>query len=183
MGPMGATAIISKTNLILVGRLALFVGTIAFLGWFSLIDIGRRLFVDPITQSAVFASHALINLFGGDAARQGTVLIGPQMSLDVRDACNGVVAMVLYVAAVVAHEARLVSKLIGLALGLVAIWIVNLVRIVTLYAVAAIAPQRLEFFHIYFWQTLIIIAVVVFWYIWANWTMRPAVHSAALAPR
>jgi exosortase/archaeosortase family protein len=180
---MRATTIFSKSNLILLGRLALFIGTIALLGWFSLIEVGRLLFVDPITRSAVFASHALINLFGGDAAREGTVLIGPQMSLDVRDACNGVVAMVLYVAAVVAHEARLVSKLIGLVLGLAAIWLVNLVRIVTLYAVAAVAPERLEFFHIYFWQTLIIIAVVVFWYIWASWTMRPAGSSAAPAPR
>jgi exosortase/archaeosortase family protein len=180
---MPVATILSKANLILLGRLALFLGTIAILGWFSLIDIGRRLFVDPITQSAVLASHALINLFGGDAVREGTVLIGPQMSLDVKDACNGVVAMVLYVAAVVAHEARLGSKLIGLVLGLAAIWIVNLLRIVTLYAVAAIAPERLEFFHIYFWQTLIIIVVVAFWYIWASWTMRPAVPHAAPASR
>lgn len=180
---MPATKMLSKSNLVLLGRLALFIGTIALLGWFSLIEVGRLLFVDPITRSAVVASHALINLFGGDAAREGTVLVGPQMSLDVKDACNGVVAMVLYVAAVVAHEARIVSKLIGLVLGLAAIWIVNLVRIVTLYGIAAIAPERLEFFHIYFWQTLIIIAVVAFWYIWANWTMKPAAASETPAPR
>ena len=169
---MSLRTLLSRTNLILVGRLALFLGTIGILGWLSLIPVGRRLFVEPVTELSVAASHFLINLFGGEATQEGTRLIGPRMSLDVRDACNGVVAMILFIGAVVAHEARASMKLLGLLLGLVVIWLVNLVRIATLYAVAAIAPARLEFFHIYVWQTLIILCVVAIWYAWASWTLR-----------
>jgi len=171
---MSIATILSRPNLILLGRLALFLGTVVILGWFSLVDVGRRFFVDPITSSGLAVSHFIINLFGGDAVREGAVLVGPRMLLEVKDECNGAEAIVLYTAAVVAHQARLVWKGIGLLLGVVAIWAVNSVRIVTLYAVAAVAPERLEFFHIYFWQTLIIIFVVALWYAWAAWTMRLA---------
>ena len=107
---MSLRTLLSRTNLILVGRLALFLGTIGILGWLSLIPVGRRLFVEPVTELSVAASHFLINLFGGEATQEGTRLIGPRMSLDVRDACNGVVAMILFIGAVVAHEARASMK-------------------------------------------------------------------------
>jgi hypothetical protein len=34
-----------------------------------------------------------------------------------------------------------------------------------------VAPARLEFFHVFFWQTLIIIFVAVLWYFWADWCL------------
>jgi exosortase/archaeosortase family protein len=158
-------------------RMGAFFGIIAVLGWFTNIEPGRRLVVEPLTEAAVIASRVLINLFGGGAESQGTLLTSPTGVLDVKDGCNGVIAMILFAGAVLAHEASPLAKLLGLAIGLPAIWTVNLVRIVSLYIVQVVSPERLEFFHIYVWQTLIIICVAALWYVWAARSMGPVRKS------
>lgn len=149
------------------GRIALFFVVIALLGWFSNIDPGRRIMVKPATKASVLASRMLINAFGGNARSEETLLDGPNMGLEIKDGCNGVIAMILFAGAVVAHETTAVAKLLGLAIGLPAIWAVNVLRIVGLYVVSVVAPSHLEFFHVYFFQTLIIICVAIIWYVWA----------------
>ncbi|MFQ5670873.1 MAG: hypothetical protein ACE5HD_10215 [Acidobacteriota bacterium] len=170
---MTAGGFYSRQNLILIGRLMLFLGTIGVLLWLTNTAGVRRVVVEPITRVSVMASHLLISLVDGGCQRQGTLLLGPRMTLDVEDGCNGVVAIILFTAAVVAHEAGLGAKAVGLGLGMPAIWLFNLVRIISLYAVSVLAPARVEFFHIYFWQTLIIIFVVIAWYRWAIWAPPP----------
>jgi exosortase/archaeosortase family protein len=153
-------------------RVALFFVVIVMLVWFTNIEPGRRCVAGPVTRISVLAARVVINAFGGEARADGTFLSGPTAMLDIKDGCNGVIAMILYVAAVLAHGAAPAAKIAGLAIGIPAIWAINLLRIVTLYAVAVVAPGRLEFFHIYFWQTLIIIFVAILWYLWADRTLR-----------
>jgi exosortase/archaeosortase family protein len=165
-----------KAGLAIGLRAALFFAVIASLAWFSNIEPGRRFMVAPVTEVSVVASRLVINAFGGDAISDGTLLYGPGGVLDIKDGCNGVIAMILFAGAVVAHEAGVAAKLLGLALGIPAIWVINLIRIVCLYVVSEVAPSSLEFFHIYFFQTFIIICVVALWYLWA-------LKSQALLPK
>ena len=79
---------------------------------------------------------------------------------------------------VLALAAHAISTLLGLAIGIPAIWVVNLIRILSLYIVSIVAPSLLEFFHIYFFQTLIIICVVVIWHLWATNSLRRAARVA-----
>jgi exosortase/archaeosortase family protein len=160
-------------------RVALFFGVIVSLVWFTNIEPGRRCIAAPVTRVSVLSARVVINAFGGEATADGTFLSGPRATLDIKDGCNGVIAMILYVAAVLAHGAAPAAKLSGLAIGIPAIWAINLLRIVTLYVVAVMAPGRLEFFHIYFWQTLIIIFVAVLWYLWAERSLRLESRHAA----
>jgi len=171
-----------KAGLPLWGRAALFIGVIATLGWLSNIGIGRTCVVQPLTGLSVRATGLLVNLFGGNAKAAGTLLYGSGAALDVKDGCNGVIAMILFTGAVIAHQASPAAKVIGVILGIPAIWLVNLVRLATLYVVSLVAPSRVEFFHIYFWQTLIIICVAVLWYFWATWSLRRDLRPAPAAP-
>ena len=165
------------------GRVALFLGVVVVLGWFTNIEPGRRAIAGPVTRASVHATGFLINAFGGEARTEGTMIYGSRGALDVKDGCNGVIAMILFVGAVAAHAAPLGLKILGLAVGIPLIAVVNLIRLVTLYAVAVVAPARLEFFHVFFWQTLIIIFVALLWYFWADWCLsREIRHRSARSP-
>jgi exosortase/archaeosortase family protein len=168
-----------KAGLAIWGRVALFFAVIATLACFGNIEFGRRIMIEPMTRASVVTARFLINTLGGSAQSDETLLLGPGVTLDIKDGCNGVIAMILFAGAVVAHEATAVAKLTGLAIGLPAIWTVNLFRIISLYAVAGVAPSMLEFFHIYFFQTLIIICVAYLWYTWAMRSQPPARRDAA----
>jgi exosortase H (IPTLxxWG-CTERM-specific) len=75
-------------------------------------------------------------------------------------------AVLLLAAAVIAYPSSLKLKVLGIALGFVAIQAVNLVRIITLYYMADWTPQIFEFFHLYLWQALIMLDVLVVWLVW-----------------
>lgn len=169
--------LLSRSNLLIISRLVIFLATIGILSWVSTTGMGRRHGVEPLTAGEVMVAQSILATLGSEAARSGTLLIGPRQSLDIKDGCNGVIAMILFIAAVLAHEASMVAKGVGLLMGLPIIWAVNLVRILSLYGIAQVSPDKLEFFHIYFWQTLIIIVVVVLWYLWASRVM-PAPASS-----
>ena len=62
----------------------------------------------------------------------GTVINSPHFALDVRNGCNGVEAMMVLAAAMLAFPATLRSRLAGLLVGSVAIQILNLVRVSSL---------------------------------------------------
>ena len=179
---MGAGQLLSRSNLLVAARLVTFLATIGILSWVSTTDVGRRRGVEPLTSHEVTVSHGILKMLGSEARRTGNVLIGPRLALDIEDGCNGVVAMILFVAAVLAHEASLLAKGAGLLIGLPAIWAVNLIRILTLYGIAQVSPDKLEFFHVYIWQTLIIILVVVIWYMWASWTLSNPKSPAERLP-
>ncbi len=153
------------------GRVALFLGVVVALCWFTNIEPGKRAIAAPVTRASVRVTTALINLLGGEVQADDTSLRGPTAVLDVKDGCNGVIAMILFAGAVAAHAAPFSTKMLGLAIGIPLIAFVNLIRLVTLYGIAVVAPARLEFFHVFFWQTLIIIFVAVLWYFWADWCL------------
>jgi exosortase/archaeosortase family protein len=171
-----------KAGLAIWGRVALFFAVLAALAFLGNIELGRRIMIEPMTRASVAAARLLINGLGGTAQSDETLLLGPGVMLDVKDGCNGVIAMILFTGAVVAHEATPIAKLIGLAIGIPVIWVVNLLRIVSLYVVEMIVPSMLEFFHIYFFQTLIIICVAFLWYAWAMRFQPPARRAAAPPP-
>jgi exosortase H (IPTLxxWG-CTERM-specific) len=63
-------------------------------------------------------------------------------------------------------------RVAGVVAGFFAIQIVNLGRIITLFYLAAWNHQVFEFAHLYLWQALIMLDVVVVWLFWMRWATR-----------
>jgi exosortase H (IPTLxxWG-CTERM-specific) len=122
----------------------------------------------PFTSFIATASSLVIQLLGGQAHASGTRLAGAGIALDLRNGCNGVWATLIYVSAVLAFPSSLRSKLWGAALGVIAIFLVNLIRVVSLYFIVLYYPSAFEGAHIYVWQSVIIAAAVLLWLFWAQ---------------
>jgi exosortase/archaeosortase family protein len=60
------------------------------------------------------------------------------------------------------------SRLAGLALGILAIQIINLVRVVSLYLTGAYLPRFFDASHTVIWQSVVILCGVLLWVFWAN---------------
>lgn len=87
---------------------------------------------------------------------------------DVRivDECTGVFEMVIFAAAVLAFPTGWRKKLFGLLLGLPAIYLFNLLRIILLVVVGSQSYATFEFMHLYFWQVTLIIIIASIWIAW-----------------
>ncbi|HEY7213335.1 MAG TPA: exosortase H [Thermoanaerobaculia bacterium] len=135
--------------------------------------------VEPFTAAVARASGVALNLLGQGVTMQGTVIRNSRFSVNIRNGCNGVEAMLIFLAAVLAFPATWRSRLAGLALGILAIQIVNLVRVVALFLTGVYFPRIFESSHTVIWQTIVILFGVLLWIFWAN---RFATRAAPAEP-
>lgn len=123
-------------------------------------------FVKPWTRANVRAAAAIGSWLGWEAQAQGTTLLCGSFPLDVLEGCNGVMALSILLAAVLAYPCPWRRRVLGAASGVVIVLGANLARLVSFIAVVDYRPALLEFFHIYVWQTLmglLIFAAFVSW--------------------
>ena len=142
----------------------------------------QRLIVVPWTGFLATASAFLMRLADPSVLSHGNVLqdMRTGTGIAVEAGCNGVEACIMLAAALVAYPAAWRERAVGLLLGAVAVQLLNLVRIVSLYYLAQWSVPAFEFAHLFLWQALIMVDVLVVWLVWLRWVTRRQ-HKAPTA--
>lgn len=122
-----------------------------------------------------------LTLFGHPAQATGEFVDTDSLLLEIIPACTGFLPTMLFLAAVFAYPCRWREKALGLAVGVTGIFLVNLVRVVSLYYVGIHFPVFFERVHILVWQPLVILSAVSLWLLWVVKLTRPDVPAAARA--
>ncbi len=122
----------------------------------------------PFTAGIAHVSVFIIELFDSGVVSAGKVIrdLESGFAVSIEPGCNGVEALIILFAAMFAFPAPLKHKLIGFAIGFVAIQGLNLVRIISLFYLGQWNMVWFEWFHLYLWQALIILDALVVWLIW-----------------
>jgi exosortase H (IPTLxxWG-CTERM-specific) len=149
--------------LFLVKFFAILVAAYLFIAWNPVND---RVIV-PFTEGIARVSGALLNAIGQDVNVRGTVIASSRFGVNINNGCNGVEAMLILLASIVAFPATLKARALGLALGAIAVQVLNAVRIVTLYLLGAYQPKLFDMFHTAVWQIVIILAAIGFFLLWS----------------
>jgi exosortase H (IPTLxxWG-CTERM-specific) len=121
----------------------------------------------PFTELITRGSGAMLQLLGQNVAVRGTVISSTRFGVNVNNGCNGVEAMLILLASIVAFPASLRARVTGLLLGALAVQLLNAVRIVTLYLLGAYHPRLFDLFHTAVWQIVIILAAIGFFLAWS----------------
>ena len=135
-------------------------------------DAVNRWVIVPWTELNTACSAQLASLLGLHAVSDGTLLKADTAVLHVEQGCNGFHALLIYACAVLAFPVSWPSRITGVLTGSVVILGFNLIRLVNLLAIARYAPRYLELFHIYVWQTLIIIVALATFIGWETLIAR-----------
>ena len=134
----------------------------------------------PFTASVAHVSVWAMQLFDHDVvARQNDILhASTGGGIEIVAGCNGVEAVLILLSAILAFPAPWKHKLLGMALGFLAIQSLNLVRIIALFYLHEWNQVWFEWFHLYLWPALIILDALVFWLIWLRWLPRATAAPA-----
>ena len=116
---------------------------------------------------ARLTGHALA-LLGVSAEVAGTQVLSPEFSMRIAPECTAVVPMVILLAGVAAYPSPVKQKLLCLALGLPALFVLNLVRTVSLFLIGANFPDFFDTAHYVVWQSVMILAVIALWLFWVG---------------
>jgi exosortase H (IPTLxxWG-CTERM-specific) len=142
---------------------------------------GQRFVVDPWTALVARAATATMSTFDHDVVAVGpTIMQGANgFGITILAGCNGIEAMIVLVAAMLAYPAPLKHRLVGLAAGILAIQALNLVRIVSLFYLGQWNRDVFEWAHLYAWQILIMLDALVVWLLWLKALPAPGPRAAA----
>ncbi|HEY6893041.1 MAG TPA: exosortase H [Rhodanobacteraceae bacterium] len=135
----------------------------------------------PFTAGIAKVSVWLVGLFDPHAVAYGKVLQSTTngFAISIERGCNGVEAVIILVAAMLAFPAPWKNRLTGIALGFVAIQALNLVRIISLFYLGQWNQTWFQWFHLYLWQALIVLDALVAFLIWLRYLPREATARAA----
>ncbi len=139
-------------------------------GGFTLLSLNavNNHVIEPFTAGVAKVSGVVLNLIGQGIEMQGTVIRSGRFAVNIRNGCNGVETMIIFLAAVLAFPATWKSRAVGLALGLLAIQLINLLRVVALFLTGVYFPKLFDSSHTVIWQTIVILFGVFLWIFWAN---------------
>lgn len=160
-----------------------FTGLLLGLFTLSLLPPVERTVVEPFTTALAQVCTALVSLFDGNALTEGRVIrtLDGSFGISIERGCNGIEAMIVLAAGVLAFPATWRQRLAGLAIGFVAIQALNIVRIISLFYLGQWSMTAFEWFHLYIWQALIILDALVVWLLWLRHLGRPKPLQAAPA--
>ena len=131
-------------------------------------------FIQPFTRSLVVVCAGVMNLFGASVVASGVVLSFANASgaVMVSSGCNGVEVCILFAAAIMPFPAPIAARVVGVVVGVVAIQLLNLVRIISLLFLARFAQNLFDFFHLFFWDAFIMLDAVVLFLAWHHWQAK-----------
>ena len=133
--------------------------------------------VAPYTAFIARMSGFVLRLFGEQATVNGCVVSSPRFAVTIYNGCNGLITSLIFISGVLAFPARHPAKLIGVIGGLLAIQLVNLLRIVSLFYIGVFLPQHFNDAHIFIWQSLVILFGISLWILWAHFFALPRERS------
>ena len=137
--------------------------------------------IEQLLEATAWIDYQLLGLFTDAVTHSGITVSFNGFAVQIITECTGLFESVILVSAVLAYQATWRERLLGIGLGVSALYIVNILRIAFLLVVGHYAPDFFEFAHIYFWQTLLAVFITAIWLAWIHWVVRdeasPALHA------
>lgn len=124
----------------------------------------------PWAASLAGFSASLIALFDPKIITYGNIIQSQAngFGVAIEAGCNAVEACIVLASAILAFPSSWRHKLLGLVIGMVVVQVANILRIISLFYLGQWRMDAFEFAHLYLWQGLIMLDVLVVWLIWVR---------------
>ena len=135
----------------------------------------QAFFVLPWTSALATISTSIVTLFDPNVVSSGKVIRSATngFAVSIEAGCNGVEATLVLCAAMLAFPAPWKHKAIGLSVGVLAVQLLNVIRVISLFYIGQWNLEVFEWAHQYVWQALIMLDVLIVWLIWVRRVPRP----------
>lgn len=132
--------------------------------------------IEPWTNGLARLSAWLMKIFDADVISNGRVLQSQRSGLGVsiEAGCNGVEAAIILIGGVLAFPAPWWNKMIGIFMGVAAVQAANVLRVISLFYLNMWSKEAFNFAHLYLWQALIMLDVLIVWLLWMRSVARRA---------
>ena len=129
-------------------------------------------FARPIFNGYASLGSGILNLFGQETNAVAAEIRSEAFSLAIKEGCDGITPMLLYIVSILAFPISLKYKWAGALLGTAGLFVLNVIRIVSLYFIGKnFSYEVFDFMHVDFWSVLFLLFGVMFWILWMRWAL------------
>ena len=162
--------------------ITLFIVILVALFTIELLNPVQEHVIVPFTSLLARISAAMILPFDSSVIAYGKVLQFKDtgFAVSIEAGCNGVEATIVLIAAVIAFPASWRARIAAIILGFLAIQVMNLARIISLFYLGNWNMEFFEWIHLYLWPALIMLDVLIVFIIYLRYISpeQPAAASA-----
>lgn len=143
----------------------------AILFFLEMLQPVQQAVILPWTSFLAQISGWLMTIFDSNVETYGKVIRSSvnHFAVSIEPGCNGVEAMVVLLAAIIAFPAPIIYKIKGLIIGFIAIQGVNLIRVISLFYLGQWSQELFDWAHLYIWQALIMLDALLVFLIWIRY--------------
>jgi exosortase H (IPTLxxWG-CTERM-specific) len=153
----------------------LFVGVFAFLmGVFYFLWSNEKVYItvfQPLSFIYAEGASIILNLFGYKTQVSGATIFSSDFAISVMEGCDAMEGIALFCCGIIAFPASWKRKLIGLAIGIVSLFLLNFLRIISLFMIGIAHPDIFELMHIEVWQVIFIILAIILLLLWLRYAV------------
>jgi len=170
-----------KFNSQLINRLLLrFMGLMALFYLLWATPLVQKTIIAPIAQAYAYISGAILNLMGYGVNVSRDVITSTDFSISIKNGCDGIEGLAIFLCAIAIYPATLRQKLKGLGYGVLFLVVLNLFRIITLYMTGIHFPNLFDVMHESIWQILFIALTLVALFTWIDSLPKTQVDQDSL---
>ena len=130
---------------------------------------------DPLTVLVANHSASLLHLLGLEVSvlpssllPNASLMLNDKVVVNVYEGCNAINVSILFVAFLFAYKGSLKRTLSFSMVGLISIYLFNLLRVGGLFLVALHFPNQLYLMHKFIFTGVIYGFVFLLWFVWVN---------------
>lgn len=143
----------------LIGAFVFYI--ITDMAWFENV---RQVVLDVF---ASISSRFLSILGYGTIAQKGNVS-SDQFSVSIKEGCDALAPIILYALATLLYPTSWNYRIKGWFWGILTLFLLNVVRIVSLFMIGIHIPQMFDVIHFDIWQVLFIVCAATLWMYWVS---------------
>lgn len=145
--------------------------------WFYNQDFFNENINKPVLEFYSQVGSGTLNIFGMETKSHETFISSNEFTLNVGKGCDALSPLVLLLAGILTFPITFKYKIPALVVAPIAVFILNLVRIFSLYFIGLSLPDFFEIAHVEIWQTLFIVACLIGWLYWLIWATKKQTHE------
>lgn len=127
----------------------------------------------PLTPGTTGILVMLLHGIGIDVVRHGTILVhSGGFAARIVYGCTGVLPVIMFIGCVVAYSRRWPDIVAGMVFGVPLLWMINMLRLVSLFYLGVYHPQMFALAHEVVWQGILAMTFIALWLSWICWSEK-----------
>jgi exosortase/archaeosortase family protein len=136
--------------------------------WFS--EVFKVKILAPVVRVNAWVGSKVLNVFGFGTQTTNTDIFSSTFSISVKQGCDAIEPIAIFTFAILLFPVSFRTKAFGLLAGVPLLWVLNQIRIISLFMFGLYSPTLFEIMHVQVWQALFIaitLATLLYWIVWA----------------